>query len=75
MPKHYPVNKAPASPESAEPYDVLPRTTLDPAAAPSFWLLKEASARKIGKRSEGTITYRLLADADRQRLFIALTSN
>ena len=75
MPKHYPVNKAPASPEPAEPDNAVPGTRLDPAAAPSFWLLKDASARKIGKRSEGTITYRLLADANRQCLFIALTSN
>jgi len=75
MPKHYPANKAPASPEPAEPDNAVPGTRLDPAAAPSFWLLKDASARKIGKRSEGTITYRLLADADRQCLFIALTSN
>ena len=66
MPKHYPANKAPASPEPAEPDNAVPGTRLDPAAAPSFWLLKDASARKIGKRSEGTITYRLLADTDRQ---------
>ena len=75
MPKHYPVNKAPASPESPEPGEVLPSASLDPAAAPSFWLLKEASARKIGKRSEGAISYQLLADADRQRLFVAITGN
>ena len=75
MPKHYPVNKAPVSPKSAEPDNAVPSTRLDPAAAPSFWILKDATARKIGKRSEGTISYRLLADADRQCLFIALTSN
>ena len=75
MPKHYPANKAPATPESAEPGDVLPGTRLDPAAASSFWLLKEASARKIGKRSEGAISYQLLADADRQRLLVAITGN
>lgn len=75
MPKHHPANKAPASPESAEPDNALPSASLDPAAAPSFWLLKEASARKIGKRSEGAISYQLLADADRQRLFVAITGN
>ena len=75
MPKHHPVNKAPASRESAESGDVLPSASLDPAATPSFWLLKEASARKIGKRSEGAISYQLLADADRQRLFVAITGN
>ena len=75
MPKHHPVNKAPASRESAESGDVLPSASLDPAVTPSFWLLKEASARKIGKRSEGAISYQLLADADRQRLFVAITGN
>lgn len=75
MPKHYPVNKAPASSESAEPDNAVPSTRLDPAAAPSFWLLKEASARKIGKRSEGAISYQLLADADLKRLFVVITGN
>lgn len=75
MPKHYPVNEAPTSPESAEPGDVLPSASAEPGAVPSFWILKDATARKIGKRSEGNISYRLLADADRQHLFIAITGN
>ena len=75
MSKHHPVNKAPARLEPAELDNVMPSASLDPAAAPSFWLLKDASARKIGKRSEGTITYRLLADVDLRCLFIELTSN
>lgn len=75
MPKHYPVNKAPANPESAEPDNALPGASLDPAPAPSFWILKDTTAKKLGKRSEGTISYRLLADADRQHLFIAITGN
>ena len=75
MPKHYPVNEAPASLESAELGDVLPDASAEPNAAPSFWILKNATAKKLGKRSEGTISYQLLADADRQRLFIAITGN
>ena len=75
MPKHYPVNKTPASLDPAEPGDVLPGTSAESNAAPSFWILKDATAKKLGKRSEGTISYRLLADADRQHLFIAITGN
>lgn len=75
MPKHYPINKAPASLESAEPGDVLPGTSAEPDAAPSFWILKDAIAKKLGKRSEGHISYRLLADAGHQHLFIAITGN
>ena len=75
MPKHYPVNDAPASLESAEPDDVLPDASAEPNAAPSFWVLKNATAKKLGKRSEGTISYQLLADADRQHLLIAITGN
>ena len=75
MPKHYPVNKAPASLEAAEPDNVLPSTSLESPTGPSFWILKDATAKKLGKRSEGTISYRLLADADRRCLFLAITGN
>ena len=75
MPKHYPVNKVPASPEPAEPGDVPPDTSAEPNAATSFWILKDATAKKLGKRSEGTISYQLLVNADRQHLFIAITGN
>ena len=75
MPKHYPVNEDPASLESAESGDVPSDASAEPNAAPSFWTLKDATAKKLGKRSEGTISYQLLADADRQRLFIAITGN
>ena len=75
MPKHYPVNEAPASLESAEPGDVPPDASAEPNAAPSFWTLKAATASKLGKRAEGCISYQLLADADRQHLFIAITGN
>jgi len=75
MPKHYPVNKALASPEPEEPEDTPSGVSQDAAAPPSFWILKDATAKKLGKRSEGTISYRLLADAGRQSLFIAITGN
>jgi len=75
MPKHYPVNKAPADLDPAELDNVLPGTSAEPDAAPSFWILKDATAKKLGKRSEGTISYQLLADADRKQLFIAITGN
>ena len=77
MPKHYPVNEPSTVLESAETGEATSSTSesAEPGAAPSFWILKDATAKKLGKRSEGTISYQLLADADRQRLFIALTSN
>ena len=61
MPKHYPVNKAPADLEPAEPDNVLPGNRPEPPTAPAFWILKDATAKKLGKRSEGTISYRLPA--------------
>lgn len=75
MPKHYPVNNTPTSVVSAEPGDAPPGTSAGANAAPSFWILKDATAKKLGKRSEGTISYQLLADADLQCLFIAITGN
>lgn len=75
MPKHYPVNKAPADLEPVKPDNVLPGACLELPTAPAFWILKDATAKKLGKRSEGTISYRLLADADRQCLFLAITGN
>ena len=75
MPKHYPVNDAPAGVESAEPEDAVTSASAKPDAAPSFWTLKAATANKLGKRAEGCISYQLLADADHQHLFIAITGN
>lgn len=73
MPKHYPVNEALVSFESPEPKDAV--FSAEPDPAPSFWTLKAAKANKLGKRAEGCISYQLLADADRQHLFIAITGN
>ena len=75
MPKRYPVNEAPAIHESVETEDAVSSTGVEPDAAPSFWALKTATASKLGKRAEGCISYQLLADADRQHLFIAITGN
>jgi hypothetical protein len=79
MPKHYPVKKNPASLESAEPGDAVLSTSTSTSTelgdAPSFWILKTATAKKLGKRSEGNISYQLLADADHQHLFLAITGN
>jgi hypothetical protein len=44
-------------------------------AGVTYWLLKEGKCRKLGKNAEGGITYQVLADADRQQLYIAITGN
>ena len=77
MPKHYPVNEPSTVPESAETGEATSSTTneTEPGAAPSFWILKDATAKKLGKRSEGSISYQILADADRQHLYVAITGN
>lgn len=41
----------------------------------TFWLLKEGVAAKLGARAEGNIHYQVLADADRQHLYVAITAN
>jgi hypothetical protein len=40
-----------------------------------FWLLEEGIAKKLGPRSAGSLSYQVLADHDRNNLFIALTQN
>lgn len=51
--------------ELSPPADVAP---LDNTITPSFWLLKDGTAPKVGARAEGGILYQVLADADRQHL-------
>lgn len=41
----------------------------------TFLLLKKASGPKCGLRSDGCIAYNVLADAERQQLFLTLTDN
>lgn len=47
----------------------------DSAVEHTFWMLKEIRAAKLGPRAEGGIRYQVLADADRQNLYIAITTN
>lgn len=72
MTKTNPTDTSPTNTESTEPADT---TTPDATTAPSFWLLKEGTAPKLGARAEGGIRYHVLADIDRQQLYIAITGN
>jgi hypothetical protein len=67
-----PTDTSPTSSESSTPADA---STPEVADTQSFWLLKEGSASKLGARAEGSISYNVLADNDRQHLFIAVTGN
>lgn len=44
-------------------------------ALAQFWLLEASTAKKLGLRSTGSLSYQVLADQDRKNLFIALTQN
>ena len=58
--------------------DVAPpsaNTDIPAIALAKFWLLEEGTAKKLGLRSTGSLSYQVLADHDRQNLFIALTKN
>jgi hypothetical protein len=44
-------------------------------AVAQFWLLEAGTAKKLGLRSTGSLSYQVLADRDRRNLFIALTQN
>lgn len=72
MNKTNPTDTAPTNSESTAPVDA---TTPDATTTPSFWLLKEGKAPKLGARAEGGIRYHILADAERQHLFVAITAN
>lgn len=72
MTKKSPVDSFPTSPASSAPADA---TTPKAAITQSFWLLKEGTAPKLGPRAEGSIGYNVLADLNRQLLFIAITTN
>lgn len=72
MTKTNPTDTSPTTTESTVPADP---TTPDATLPPSFWLLKEGTAQKLGARAEGGIRYHILADAERQHLFVAITAN
>jgi hypothetical protein len=72
MTKTNPTDTSPTIPESSTPADtIMPEA----AVSQSFWLLKESTAPKVGARAEGSINYNVLADNERQQLFIAITGN
>ena len=50
-------------------------TDIPAIALAKFWLLEEGTAKKLGLRSTGSLSYQVLADHDRKNLFIALTQN
>lgn len=72
MTKTNTTDTSPTIPESSTPADA---TTPDVAIPLSFWLLKDGTAPKLGARAEGSINYNVLADNERQLLFIAITGN
>lgn len=41
----------------------------------SLWLLRAGTAKKVSKYGDGSITYQVLADADRAAIYIAITGN
>jgi hypothetical protein len=55
----------------------MPATTSDipTITLAQFWLLEAGTAKKLGLRSMGSLSYQVLADHDRKNLFIALTQN
>jgi hypothetical protein len=72
MTKTLPTDTPLPSNEPSTPFNATPPEAVIPQ---SFWLLKEGTAPKLGARAEGSISYNVLADQERQQLFIALTSN
>jgi hypothetical protein len=53
---------------------VVASETLETAIT-SFWLLNAGTAKKLGQRSTGILSYHVLADKDRRDLLIAVTRN
>ena len=72
MTKTNPAQTSPTIPESSTPADA---TIADADIPQSFWLLKDGTAPKLGARAEGCINYNVLADNERQHLFIAVIGN
>jgi hypothetical protein len=60
---------------SATPIVIIENEDATPETKNTFWLLKTAIAKKIGKLAEGGIGYQILSNADRQDLLICITSN
>ena len=64
-----------ASPTNTESTAPASAVALDSNTMSSFWVLKDATAPKLGARAEGGIRYQVFADTDRQHLYIAITGN
>ncbi|HTD07001.1 hypothetical protein [Undibacterium sp.] len=64
-----------ASPTNSESPVSTSAAALDSNTMSSFWVLKDGTAPKLGARAEGVIRYQVLADTDRQRLYVAITGN
>lgn len=71
MTKTNPTDTSPTDTGSTAPDD----TMTGASTSPSFWLLKEGTAPKLGARAEGGIRFHVLADAERQHLFVAIVAN
>lgn len=72
------MTKTPTKDSSATTSEVQPSSEAalqDGINEQTFWLLKEGMAAKLGARAEGAIHYKVLADADRQHLYVAITAN
>jgi len=67
MTKTPPTASSPTIPGSSTPADA---STPEATDTRSFWLLKDGTAPKLGARAEGSINYNVLADDERQLLFI-----
>lgn len=67
----------PSSPNKLSESVQPPSTNTDIPAITltQLWLLEEGTAKKLGPRSTGSLSYQVLADQDRKNLFIALTKN
>src|SRR5476649_1964357 len=64
-----------ASPTNTESTAPASAVALDSNTMSSFWVLKDGTAPKLGARAEGGIRYQVLADTDRQHLYVAITGN
>jgi hypothetical protein len=63
------------NPESATTAATSHPDNSETPAVQSYWRLKASTAPKLGLRAEGGISYHILADTDRQNLFIGITGN
>lgn len=68
--KNPPENVAPSR-SAATPVTI----DLPAVALAKFWQLEAGTAKKLGLRSNGNLSYQVLADHGRRNLFIALTQN